>query len=126
FKSTYAQAQQIVLTENYRSSQIILDSAREIIVQGDARLENSNIALNKQLTATVISKNQPRIVELPTSSSEREWLSSEIKSAIKSGASPDTIAVLFHHHRDIEALLPFLAKHDIPVSYERRDNILEL
>lgn len=126
FKATYPRAEQIVLTDNYRSSQIILDSAREIIVQGSGRLENTDEAINKSLLAAASGTHQPTIVELPTSSSERQWLAYSIKDLIKRGTPPQDIAVLFHHHRDIEALLPFLAKHAIPVSYERRDNVLEL
>ena len=117
----------ITLTDNYRSSETILTHARSIITIGGNRLENYIASLNKTLTA----RNEPAgsTVELREFSSilqERSQLVESISKQIEAGVSPDSIAVLARRHHEIIALLPYFAQANIPVNYERRDNILEL
>lgn len=126
FKATYPKTERIVLTENYRSIQAVLDSARSIIVQGKERLENFEDNVSKKLTAHSTGSGQVELFELETAAHERKWLAAKVKEAIKKGIAPNSIAVLIHRHDDIQSLLPYFALEHINVSYERRDNILDL
>jgi DNA helicase-2/ATP-dependent DNA helicase PcrA len=127
FRDIFPQTALITLTDNYRSSDIILTSARSVITRGTDRLENHITALDKTLTAHRPSTNSTvELVELPTAGDERAWLASTIANNIQAGTPPETIAVLARRHHELVALLPYLAKKGIAVNYERRDNVLDL
>jgi DNA helicase II / ATP-dependent DNA helicase PcrA len=127
FRELFASCQLITLTDNYRSSETVLESARSVITLGSERLENYIDELDKTLTA-----HRPNIgsvvdlVELLSSHDERAWLAREIKSQLANGAKASEIAVLARRHSELEALLPYFAREEIAVNYERRDNVLEL
>ncbi len=127
FQSLYPKAQLITLTDNYRSTKPILATAREVIIQGQDRLENSITELDKQLVAhNSATATEVTLFEAETIDDERQWLVQEISSRIKTGTPPQDIAVLTRRHYEIAALLPYFSKAGIAVNYERRDNVLEL
>ncbi len=127
FRHNYPKAKIVTLTDNYRSSATILDGSRDIILQGGNRLENLFDDINKQLTA---HNNQPdsgvTLHMAETSASERHFIVNDIRVRIDSGQLPGSIAVLTRRHHEINSLLPYFSKAGIAVSYERRDNILDL
>lgn len=127
FRDVYANAQLVVLTDNYRSAPVILEQAREVIVQGSDRLENHIPELNKKLTAhKPASQSNVRLSQLESIGDEYSWVVSQIAEKIKAGEQPSSIAVLARRHHEIIELLPYFANADIRVNYERRDNVLEL
>lgn len=123
FRESYPKTKTIVLTENYRSSQNILDKSRQVITQGESRLEDT-MQISKQLTSS-----QPtgsiKLIESPSVIDERYFIASEIKSLLKKGQKPNDIAVIARKHQELINLVPYLTAFDIPVSYEKRDNVLE-
>lgn len=127
FLDLFSETQRIVLTDNYRSSETVLTSARQVITQGSDRLENHLQDLNKTLQAHKPSEDsQVTLVELPTIHDERAWLVESIANTISAGIAPESIAVLARRHHEIIALLPYFADAGIHVNYERRDNVLNL
>ena len=127
FRDHYPKTQLITLTDNYRSTSSILTAAREVITQGSNRLEKHIDELDKTLTAHTKELTHASVVlhEAPDAQSERTWIASSIKQQLKTGASPSSIAVLARRHHELEALLPIFKEANIPISYERRDNVLE-
>jgi DNA helicase-2/ATP-dependent DNA helicase PcrA len=126
FLELYPSTKQITLTDNYRSSDAILNHARSIITQGTERLENILPNLNKTLLPHhTPPSTQASIVELPTVTNERAWLADDIAAKIAAGTPAHSIAVLARWHREIKELLPYFAKANIPVNYERQQNVLE-
>lgn len=126
FQTNYPKTRQIVLTENYRSGEMILKSARRIIVQGNDRLENRDNTLNKKLTAKVTEgPGIVSLIEATTASDERHILVESIKKHIESGEKASSIAVFTRKHNEIEKLLPYFVREGIAVSYDRRDNVLD-
>lgn len=127
FRSLYPETQLIVLTDNYRSAETVLASARRVITLGSDRLENHIDELNKTLTAHHTSDiASVSLAELPTRSDEHSWLVETIAASIREGAAPSSIAVLARRHHEIAALLPYFARAGVAVNYERRDNVLDL
>lgn len=117
----------IPLIDNYRSSETILQKARDVITLGSHRLENHLPNLDKTLTphaSTDIDKVD--LVELASQNDERFWIAQTIAEAIARGTPPNTIAVIARRHAELVALLPYLLQKGIPVNYERRDNVLDL
>lgn len=129
FIEEFPSAPRIVLTENYRSTEDILDRSRSVITLGQERLENLLPDVDKELTARAITSREPtttRLIELPSSSDERHYIVESIKNRIEDGTDSGSIAVLARRHHELVRLLPYFAKAGIPVNYERRDNVLEL
>jgi DNA helicase II / ATP-dependent DNA helicase PcrA len=127
FRTNYPKARIITLTDNYRSGEVILASARSIIVQGSERLENYIDEVTKILSAhTAHGPGTASLFEAESSADERHWLVESIKSDIAAGTSASDIAVLTRKHAEIEKLLPYFVRANIAVQYERRDNVLDL
>lgn len=126
FRSAFA-ARLIVLTDNYRSAPGVLAHARAVIQQGNDRLEEHIPELDKTLTPH--RPDEPEAVtltELPSRHDEFSWLVDSIKRRITASQSPASIAVLARRHHELVSLLPYFAEKEIPVNYERRDNVLDL
>ena len=125
FRKRYPNHASVVLTDNYRSSQTILDRAREIITQASGRLETS-MDINKQLQAHISSTSgQVTLSALPSRQEEFAWIAESIQENITKGIKPSEIAVIARRHSDLIALLPYLNHAGIAVNYERRDNVLD-
>lgn len=126
FRNNYPNSVHITLTENYRSNQEILNGSREIIIQGQERLENIYDDIDKQLSAHNKDSNRSIIFEAETIADERHYTVNDIKSRIESGEKPGDIAVISRRHNEIYSLLPYFSNAKIPVNYERRDNVLDI
>lgn len=125
FRNDYSASKLVVLKENYRSGAPILKAARDIITQGQDRLEDYHEELDKTLHAQKEAKATLQLVETLTAVDEREWLVHDIAKRLKEGANPSSIAVLTRKHDGIVKLLPYFHDAGIDVRYERQDNILD-
>lgn len=125
FSRNYAQTQQIVLQENYRSSQSILDASEGIINQAEDRLVNRV----PNLTKTLMAKNEPLdsgiITQLSYKTQEHQY--SQVARHIQCTYqdSDKSIAVLARGHESLRQLSGILLELGIPISYEQQTNVLE-
>ncbi len=126
FQKVYPGAKRIVLTDNYRSTPDVLSTAREIITQGNERLENIINDLSKVLDSHKNDKSIVDINEAETIDDERKFIVESIKKQIASGDKPSEITVLTRRHKEIEYLLPYFSREGVSVNYERRDNVLDV
>ncbi|MBQ2695151.1 ATP-dependent helicase [Candidatus Saccharibacteria bacterium] len=121
FQKHYS-ANVIALTENYRSTQEILDFSSQIIRQAPDRFAD------KELTAHKPAPPKSQIIRREFLSSELEyaWIASQIAELIKNGVSQSQIAVISYKTKYFLPLLPFLKSYpEIKIAYEKRDNLLE-
>jgi len=126
FAELYPRTQHITLRDNYRSVAPVLTGAREVITQASERLEHTIDTLDKTLTPHVTSQQaSAKIVELPTPDAERAWLAHSIRARIDAGEPASSIAVIARRHADLVGLLGHLSDAKVPVSYDRRDNVLD-
>ncbi len=127
FQNTYRKPELIVLKENYRSTQDILDAAKLIIKKGVNRLENIFPELKKELIASNKNIKDGKIHSKEFASKEIEyhWITTEIKKLIEQGISPKEIAVIAREHKDLESLAPYFHMAKIPIAYERQQNVLQ-
>ncbi len=126
FLNLYPNAELITLTDNYRSTQTILNSSQTIANQITDRLKINNQPLLKYLTAK-IKHSQDILVhdQFVSELAQYDFISQKIKDYIKSGIKPEEIAVIAPRHRYLERLMPYLGDLGVPVAYERRENILD-
>ncbi|HEX8182224.1 MAG TPA: ATP-dependent DNA helicase [Candidatus Saccharimonadales bacterium] len=117
----------INLTENYRSHSDILSVASAVASQIDARLQTDFDGMSKQLLAAnnSIASSTIERREFQSAIAERGWTAGRIKQLIDEGVAPSEIAILAPKHKQLEPLVPYLNALDIPVRYEKRENILD-
>jgi DNA helicase-2/ATP-dependent DNA helicase PcrA len=116
----------IVLSDNYRSDAGILKAAEAVAGQITDRLESVVPGAAKHLTANKTFKS--RVIDYRSFSSELAqygWIAEKVDKLIKSGTSPEEIAIIAPRHRYLERLMPYLGEKNLPVAYERRENILD-
>jgi len=127
FTESYPNTKIITITSNYRSTQDILDLARYLITQGAERLENRMPGIDKNITAAGAAKTPGRILlkSFPTNLHQYFRVASIIREQIEEGKPPSDIAVIARYHRQLEELALVLNKMEVPVTYERHNNVLE-
>lgn len=127
FLKRWRNAAQVVLQVNYRSGAALLQASREVIVQGDDRLEGHIESIDKQLEAGRAGSQTAQINRFLTVSELDQYaeVAARIKQQIADGERPDSIAVLAPKHSYLQALVPYLLDQGVPVSYERREHILD-
>lgn len=119
----------VVLKDNYRSSQHILDLSKQLIEINTERIINEDDSLNKNLIAagkelvncTII----PEIREFKNISQELAYTASEIYKAYEQGVNLDEIAVICRNHSQIAPLAEVLVKKKVPINLRRRIDILK-
>lgn len=124
FERNYSGAKRIVLLKNYRSTQQVLDSAKQVIEQAESRLVNQDKTLSKDLVAENPPEDPGEIAAISYSS--RELQLSEIAGHIQTVYSPKKeIAVLARGHDSLIKMSGILQQLGIPVRYEQQSNILD-
>lgn len=127
FATRYRDTKIISLNENYRSQTDILTTASHVANQIANRASNSFDGITKEL----IFSGQIKIPAIETREflsevAERDFVARQIEKLItENGVRPSEIAVLAPRHKVLEPLVPFLNNLQIPVRYEKRENILE-
>ncbi|MBU3935097.1 ATP-dependent helicase, partial [Patescibacteria group bacterium] len=120
------QVKLIVLKNNYRSHQLILDSSSCLISHNQNRIGNFIKDIDKSLLSQ--SNYDPDPINLFVSASELEenfYISQKIKSLIGQGTDPNQIAVLFRQNSDPSLLMELLSNQKINYSLLSGVNILE-
>jgi len=123
FTRSYPKAKMFVLTDNYRSSQAVLDVSMKVIEQASERVTTKHAAITKELVA----KNPPKSlgvinhISYPTKPHEYFGLAKLIGNSKKSGS----VAVLARGHDSLRAIAQTLNSMNIPVNYEQQLSILD-
>lgn len=126
FLTRWPETKTIVLHKNYRSTAPILSLSRQLILQGNDRLETREPLITKLLEAQEKDAGvQPILMQLPNRLSMSAALAESIKKNLENGIDARKIAVLAPKHKYLEALVPYLQNKGIALSYERRQNVLE-
>ncbi len=113
FKVRYPEATEVTLTENYRSSQPILDSAYALI-QGNnpERLEVMN-HLSKQLHSQLDDGVPPQAIHFSTIEAEMTWIAEDISRRLAAGQDPSSIAVLARRNAGVQKIHETLELYDV-------------
>ena len=113
----------ISLTQNYRSTQAILDAADSLIRHNEGRLDPDK----QLLSATAASEgagDRPQLLRYQSPWHEAVGTVERIGALLDGGVAPQDIAVIYRNHTQLKDLLPLLAQRDIPVQTRRKVNIL--
>lgn len=120
----------IVLTENYRSTQKILDASKVLIDYNQERLTNKIQGLDKTLIAknkdVINSTVTPVITEYPNIAQEETGILKQIEALYKQGFPLNEVAVIYHRHTQAENLIHLMDKRNIPYQVKKKIDIINL
>ena len=120
----------IVLEENYRSNQDILDHAKILIENNSERLVNHNQELTKTLVAKgeyANTSNKPKVLAFQKISEELSYIAMTIENLFLNDPSLlPQIAIIYRNHRQVADLVEVFEKRNIPLNIKRKINVLEL
>jgi DNA helicase-2/ATP-dependent DNA helicase PcrA len=120
----------IVLTNNYRSTQPILDVSKTLIDRNEERLINKIEGLSKTLKSSnselqTITED-PVINEYESVRQEMIAICLQVQSLLDSGVLPGRIGIIYKENKYGEALTQYLKQRRIAVYSKRNLNILEI
>ena len=120
----------VVLKDNYRSSQNILDAARNTIENNILRILNNIQGLN--LEKNLIAKGPvsestitPQIIEYPNRTHEVIDIVQQIEALNNSDTPLSTTAIIYARHRQIEPFIALFDKRGVPYTVRRALNVLD-
>lgn len=118
----------VVLTNNYRSTQPILDVSKTLISRNEERLVKQIPNLSKDLVAAnkKINKltNDPQILCYQSAKEEMMDITNRIVGLIEQQAEPGRIAVIYKENKYGEELATYLRLKSIPVYSKRKIDVL--
>ena len=128
FTVHFPTASKIVLTENYRSSQVILNSAKMLIERNSERLINYDADLNKDLLAqnTELADYPllPTLLSFDNDVHEWVYIAHQIEQAWLKKENLNETAVLYRNHKQCEEITKYLTVKQIPFQIKKKENIL--
>lgn len=121
FEEIYKEIEKITLSENYRSTQNILDGAHSLIVKSKGM--ESSVALHSNSETKENEKINVR--EFSSYKFELLYLAEEIEKKIKEEVSPSEIAVLYRANKNVSDIKTIFDHCKIPYTIFSKDKILE-
>ena len=111
-------AEMIFLNENYRSDQVILDTAHKVIDHSIQRITHDN------LISKIVSNPVVYACEAANIMNEEAFVFGQVNGLLKAGVDPGEIAILFRKHRQGENIIRMFKNTGVPVNVKRSINIL--
>lgn len=113
-----------VLTDNYRSSQTILDASRALININDERLKDIDKLLVSRHPDFSKIQTVPAIKAYSNPIHETVAVGLEIEALAAQGVPYSEMAVLYRNHKHVEDLIKYFNTKNIPYNSKRKVNIL--
>jgi DNA helicase-2/ATP-dependent DNA helicase PcrA len=120
----------VVLTNNYRSTQPILNLSKSLIDRNEERLVNQIAGLSKELRSANQRINQlthpPQLREYESQRLEMIGITLAVQQLVEEGVPPGQIGVIFKENKYGEELAQYFKACGIPVYSKRSVNIFHL
>jgi DNA helicase-2/ATP-dependent DNA helicase PcrA len=124
FMNTYKDARKIVLTQNYRSPQRILDSAHSLIQHNNPERLEAKEGINKRLVSCKGDGKGPFSIHYETLSAEADGVARIIKEKVEGGGySYSDFALLVRSNSDAKPYIQALNMLGIPWSFTRKQDL---
>lgn len=129
FATKYQNTEIIVLENNYRSTQWILDLCSNLIDNNNQRLSKKVSTINKKLLSSNPKffniKELPKIIKPQSVELERSFLLESISKYLKDWLKPEEIAVIVRNNKEVEELSKFFELNEIWVISKQNTDILK-
>ncbi len=121
FETLFPATKVIVLTDNYRSTQSILDAGHALVAVTEGPLLDYRLPLLAHaVTPTTLS-----LVMYPHEAYEHEAVAQSVEQTLKNGTPAEEIAVIVRSNRDVELFSVLLRSRGIAVEPSADSDILE-
>ena len=118
FKDDYPGAVEIILNENYRSGQNILDNAYKSIQNNNPDRLEIKLKINKKLKANKSELGNVRHTNFADYGAESEWIAESIKAGREAGDLKwSDFAILVRANSDADAYVAELSRRNIPNTF---------
>lgn len=116
FKEDYPQTKEVLLTDNYRSFQEILDKAYLVIKNNNPYRLEEKLGINKKIKSQIPDKQGKKVIfkNLANSQEEINIVAKKIKELCKKGATFSEFAILARSNKVAEDFSNHLKKQGIP------------
>jgi len=114
FRQLYPAAASVVLTENHRSTQPILDSAGRLIAYNNPYRLEVVAGIDKRLRAGRASGPPVQHRRFDTVSAEADWVAAAVDARLRGGLRPRDVAVLVRSNEDADPFLRALNVKGVP------------
>lgn len=122
FEKTYPSTKIVVLKQNYRSHQAILDLSAKVMSQADDRITKRRAELDKDLVSeTNIDSYNIQHLKFKTAEDQLHAIASLIA---KQYNTKESFAVIARSHSSLVEIADILKNLNIPINYEQQRNIL--
>lgn len=123
----HADLETVVLSENYRSTQHILDIAAEVIGRNTIRaVRQLDEPLEKNLHAHTGDSGALHLHSYQNRLCELTDVVAQIEALLRAGTPPEDIAVIYAKHRQADRLMALMGKKNIAYQAKRPVNALDL
>ncbi len=131
YKSLKDEMRVVMLTTNYRSTQVLLDASKSLIDYNKLRLINQleGLTLDKSLHAghPKISKQKHpiRLIAYPDPIHEVVDITNQIQRLLEKEEDLSDVAVIYRNQSQVQKLMKLLQKREIPYQTKRKINVLD-
>ena len=124
FQKRHSNAKLVRLTQNYRSTQKILDSAHSLVSRSDLEVAQRS-DLRPILAAARAGQGEGiKLFEFSKPGYEYQFLAADLWEKLKTGARPDEITVLYRNNDDALPVMAVLDRTHIPYVVESDQDVL--
>ena len=128
FSTKYPETQFVVLENNYRSTQPILDLSSQLIDNNDERLSKKIDSIDKKLISSGAYKDEkdlPKLFQAASDIEERQFVLENIKTLLSQEVSPNEISVIVRWNREVKEWTKLLLQNNIEAESKLKTDILK-
>ena len=120
---------EIVLDNNYRSDQRILDWSKTLIENNNERLVRVRPHLTKELIESRDKSKskgtEPKVYRYKNIAQEEIGIITDIIAKHAAGVPLNEIAIIYRKHRNVENIVKYLTLKGVPLNIKRKVNVLK-
>lgn len=126
-----AQIKVVLLQQNYRSTQAVLDAAGGLITHNEQRITRqlADLGIEKDLKAALPQRQAsvvvPEVRVYPNNFQESVAIMKKLQAQHAAGIPWREMAVIYARHQQVQGLQEMLEKEGIPYQTRRKSNILD-
>lgn len=125
FREKYSGVKTVVLADNFRSTQGILDSSYTLIQNNNPDRLEAKYQIDKKLKSHLGEGDAPKLLQFETESQEAEAVAEEIIKLKGEGSDFSDMAILFRGNRQAEEFVRTLSKRGIPFIFSGAAGLYE-
>ena len=128
FSTKYPETQFVVLENNYRSTQPILDLSSQLIDNNDERLSKKIDSIDKKLISSGAYKDEkdlPKLFQAASDIEERQFVLENIKTLLSQDISPNEISIIVRWNREVKQWTKLLLQNNIEAESKLKTDILK-